>query len=73
MRAKRQPYGYGYRIRWSADQGGYVATVAEFPAMQSAPFPTPHGALTALAEAVENKRKDLDRHGPARPAALAMG
>ena len=73
MRAQQQqPYGYGYRIRWSAEDGEYVASVAEFPALQSAAFPTRHGALTALAEAVENKVNDLDRDGLVHPAALAV-
>jgi len=63
---------YSYRIHWSADNGGYVASVAEFPSMQSPAAPTPHAAAEALLTAVVAKLQELDADGQPRPHALAL-
>lgn len=73
MKAQQKAYEYTYRIHWSPDHGGYVASVAEFPAMQSAASPTPHGALTALTDAVQQRLADLDVRGEPRPEVLTVG
>lgn len=48
-------YECNYRVRWSAAEQGYVATVAEFPALQSSVAPTPFGAFRSLAAQVERQ------------------
>lgn len=73
MKAQLTASQYSYRIHWSADQRGYVASVAEFPAMQSRPAPTPHAAVDALTTAVVEKLQALDADGQPRPRALALG
>ena len=62
---------YSYRIRWSAAERGYLASVAEFPEMKSAPEATPHAAFDALTAIVVAKLCDLDDDGEPWPAALA--
>ena len=62
---------YSYHIRWSAAERGYVASVAEFPALKSPPKPTPHAAFDALTASVVAKLRELDGDGEPRPAALA--
>ena len=63
---------YSYRIRWSAAEHGYVASVAEFPAMKSPLEATPHAAFDALTAAVVARLRELDGDGQPRPAALAQ-
>jgi len=63
---------YSYRIRWSAAERGYVASVAEFPGMKSSPEATPHAAFDALTTAVVARLLELDGDGQPRPAALAQ-
>ena len=72
MKAYNKACEYSYRIRWSHDDHGYVATVAEFPALRSPAAPTPHAALDALTAAVEHKLVELDLNGEPRPLALAL-
>lgn len=62
---------YSYRIRWSAAECGYVASVAEFPGLTSGPQTTPHAAFDALTASVVAKLRELDGDGEPRPAALA--
>ena len=62
---------YSYRIRWSAAECGYLASVAEFPEMGSAPASTPHAAFDALTAIVVAELRDLDDDGEPWPAALA--
>jgi hypothetical protein len=62
---------YSYRIRWSAAEAGYLASVAEFPEMKSAPQATPHAAFDALTAIVVAKLRELDDDGDPWPAALA--
>lgn len=63
---------YSYHIRWSAAERGYVASVAEFPHLKSAPAVTPHAAFDALTTLVVAKLRELDEDGQPRPAALAQ-
>lgn len=63
---------YSYHIRWSAAERGYVASVAEFPALKSPPKPTPHAAFDALTASVVARLRQLDEDGQPRPAALAQ-
>jgi hypothetical protein len=72
MNEEWDPYTYSYRIHWSPEAHGYVALVAEFPAMQSPPKITPQAALDALVTAVVEKLNQLDAKGEPRPAALAL-
>jgi hypothetical protein len=62
---------YSYRIRWSAAESGYLASVAEFPTMQSAPESTPHAAFDGLTAIVVARLRELDDDGQPWPAALA--
>jgi hypothetical protein len=62
---------YSYRIRWSAAERGYLASVAEFPKMQSGPAATPHAAFDGLTAIVVARLRALDDEGEAWPAALA--
>ena len=62
---------YSYRIRWSPKEHGYVASVAEFPKLQSPPKATPHAAFDALTAIVVVELRQLDVEGRPRPAALA--
>ena len=57
---KAKAYEYSYRIRWSPADQGYVASVAEFPTMQSPPGVTPKAALDALMTTVVEKLNQLD-------------
>jgi hypothetical protein len=71
MRPEWKAYEYSYRIHWSPGERGYVASVAEFPTMQSPPRVTPHAALDALMTTVVEKLHQLDVEGKPRPPALA--
>jgi len=62
---------YSYRIRWSAAERGYLASVAEFPKMQSGPAATPHAAFDGWTAIVVARLRELDDEGEAWPAALA--
>ena len=63
---------YSYRIRFSAAEHGYVASVAEFPGLTSSPEATPHAAFDALTAAVVARLLELDGDGRPRPEALAQ-
>jgi predicted RNase H-like HicB family nuclease len=63
---------YTYRIHWSRREHGYIATVAEFPTMQSSPADTPHKAIDALMTLVAQKLHELDLDGQPVPPAFAM-
>jgi hypothetical protein len=62
---------YSYRIRWSAAECGYLASVAEFPNMKSGPEATPHAAFDGLTAIVVARLRELDDDGQPWPAALA--
>ena len=62
---------YSYRIRWSAAECGYLASVAEFPHMKSGPAATPHAAFDGLTAIVVARLRELDDDGQPWPAALA--
>ena len=57
---KAKAYEYSYRIRWSPADQGYVASVAEFPTMQSPPEVTPQAALHSLMARVVQRVHQLD-------------
>ncbi len=63
---------YSYRIHRSPGDHGYVATVAEFPRLQSPPAATPGAALSTLTTAVVEQLYRLDSDGRARPLAFAV-
>ncbi|MBX7434010.1 hypothetical protein JDV09_18100 [Mycobacterium sp. Y57] len=69
MKPEWKAYEYSYRIHWSPDNRRYVASVAEFPAMQSTPEVTPKAALDALMTDVVAKLAQLDGDGQSFPAA----
>ena len=58
--AKAKAYEYCYRIRWLPANRGYVASVAEFPTMQSPPEVTPPAALHSLMARVVQRVHQLD-------------
>jgi len=70
MKSRSKAYEYSYRVRWSAVERGYVASVAEFPTMQSPPSDTPHAALDALMTAVTQRLNQLDIDDDPRPPVL---
>jgi hypothetical protein len=72
MTPQRKARDYTYRIHWSAREHGYIATVAEFPTMQSSPADTPHTAIDALMTLVTQKLHELDLEGQPVPPALAV-
>jgi hypothetical protein len=62
---------YAYRVHRSPREHGYIATVAEFPTMQSSPADTPHTAIDALMTLVAQKLHELDLDGQPVPPAFA--
>jgi hypothetical protein len=62
---------YTYRVHLSPREHGYIATVAEFPTMQSSPADTPHTAIDALMTLVAQKLHELDLDGQPVPPAFA--
>mgnify|MGYP002038842706 FL=1 len=70
MRAELKAYEYGYRIRWSGKDRGYVATVAEWPAITSPPADTPHAALQSVIKAVVRELRRCDAEGRPRPSTI---
>ncbi|MCX2930823.1 hypothetical protein ORI20_11075 [Mycobacterium sp. CVI_P3] len=72
MKPRWKAYEYSYRIHWSPGEHGYVASVAEFPTMQSTPATTPHAALDALLATVEQRLNQLDINGDPRPPVLGL-
>jgi hypothetical protein len=69
---KAKAYEYTYRIRWSPDDRGYVASVAEFPTMQSSPEVTPQAALHSLMASVAQSVHHLDVEDQPRLLTLAQ-
>lgn len=61
---------YTYTIHYSPEEGGYVAYVAEFPALRSAAGATPQAALHALMVEVVDELQQLDDAGEAPPMAM---
>lgn len=61
---------YTYRVAWSAEDGEYVATVAEFPSL-SWLAPTQVEALSGLADVVRHVLADLTASGEAVPEPLS--
>src|SRR6478735_12065657 len=58
---------YSYRIHWSFDQRGYIATVAEFPKLHSEPADTPHAAIEPVVASVVEQLRALEIDGSAMP------
>jgi hypothetical protein len=69
---KAKAYEYNYRIRWSPSDQGYIASVAEFPTMQSPPEITPQAALHSLMACVVRKVHHLDVDAHPRLQTLAQ-
>ncbi len=69
MNPTRRARGYTYRVRWSPNEGAYVATVAEFPNLGS-PGAGPKAAIDTLMALVEQELQNLDRSGLSAPIAL---
>lgn len=67
MNLRTKALEYSYRIHWSPGQHGYVATVAEFPALQSEPAQTPHAAVEKLMASVMERLNALDVDGGSMP------
>jgi predicted RNase H-like HicB family nuclease len=61
---------YTYRVSWSAEDGEYVATVAEFPSL-SWLAPTQLEALSGIADVVRDTLTDLAASGEAIPEPLS--
>ena len=61
---------YTYRVAWSPEDGGHVATVAEFPSL-SWLAATPVEALAGLADVVRDVLSDLAASGEAIPEPLS--
>lgn len=71
MKLQSKALEYTYRIHWSPDQHGYVASVAEFPAIQSPPEDTPHAAVEKVVASVVGELRTLDLDGQSMPLSLA--
>lgn len=65
-------YEYGFRIRWSAADRGYVASVAEWPTIKSPPASTPHAALQAVIPEVIRELNRCDAEGRPRPPVMGI-
>jgi predicted RNase H-like HicB family nuclease len=61
---------YTYRVAWSPEDGGHVATVAEFPSL-SWLAPTQIEALRGIADVVRDVLADLAASGEPIPAPLS--
>lgn len=61
---------YTYRVRWSAEDGEYVATVAELPSL-SWLSPSPEQAFAGLRTLVADVVTDMERSGEEPPTPLA--
>ncbi len=61
---------YTYRVRWSAEDGGFVGTVAELPSL-SWVAETLEGALSGILEIVTGVLEDMAATGETPPAAIA--
>ncbi|BBZ06813.1 hypothetical protein MDOR_09820 [Mycolicibacterium doricum] len=67
MNLRMKALEYSYRIHWSAGRHGYIATVAEFPALQSEPAQTPHAAVETVMASVIERLHALDVDGASMP------
>jgi predicted HicB family RNase H-like nuclease len=61
---------YAYRVRWSPDDGEYLATVAEFPSL-SWLDEDPQKALTGLMDLVAEVVSDMRANGERIPEPLS--
>ena len=61
---------YAYRVVWSAEDGEYVATVAEFPSLSWLDGDQA-GALRGLVKVVAGVVADMEKHGETVPVPLA--
>lgn len=61
---------YAYRVVWSAEDGEYVATVAEFPSL-SWLHPDQHKALQGLVDVVADVVADMAANGEPIPQPIA--
>jgi len=61
---------YAYKIRWSSEDGEYVATVAEFPSL-SWLAPNMSDALAGLVQLVTNVCADMEDSGEEIPVPMA--
>jgi len=73
MKQEWKAYDYSYRIHWSPGERGYIASVAEFPTMQSPAEATPQAALNALMSTVieDLHQREINHEPP--PESLALG
>ncbi len=67
MNLRAKALEYSYRIHWSPVQHGYIATVTEFPALQSEPAQTPHAAVETVMASVIERLNALDVDGGSMP------
>lgn len=67
MNIRLKAHEYSYRIHWSPDQRGYIATVAEFPSLQSRPAATPRAALEPVVADVVEKLRAIEIDGGSMP------
>lgn len=67
MNLRTKALEYSYRIHWSPVQHGYIATVTEFPALQSEPAQTPHAAVEMVVDSVIERLNALDVDGCSMP------
>jgi predicted HicB family RNase H-like nuclease len=61
---------YAYRVVWSAEDGAFVATVAEFPSL-SWLHPDQAEALRGLVDLVADVVSDLEANGEAVPEPIS--
>ncbi|MBE0531050.1 MAG: type II toxin-antitoxin system HicB family antitoxin [Rhodospirillales bacterium] len=61
---------YTYRVQWSADDGEYVATSAEFPSL-SWLDETPEAAFAGIRHVVGDVIADMEKAGEAPPEPLS--
>ncbi|WP_099024177.1 HicB family protein [Mycolicibacterium palauense] len=68
MNTETKALEYSYRIHWSPDERGYIASVAEFPSIRSAPAPTPQEAARTALSSVQAHLSALAQRGEPGPA-----
>jgi predicted RNase H-like HicB family nuclease len=61
---------YTYRVQWSADDGEYVATSAEFPSL-SWLDETPEAAFAGIRHVVGDVIADIEKEGETPPEPLS--
>ena len=70
MRANPASAHYAYRVLWSAEDNGYVATVAELPSI-SWVADSPNEALLGVQKVVADIIADMEETGEAIPEAIS--